>query len=118
MVVLDADARPGWCVGARRLMLADEAAVVVLDVSAVGAPDAATVDALARVLLTARRLGRTVRLRGVGPPLHELLLLFGLTDVLPGEAPGTRSSADVQPGPLIGGEARSRPTASTNRFSS
>jgi hypothetical protein len=41
------------------------------------------VDAIARVQLTARRLGRHVLLRGASPQLEELLRLSGLTGVVP-----------------------------------
>jgi anti-anti-sigma regulatory factor len=44
--------------------------------------DLATIDGLARLQLTARRLGRRVRLRDPSPALSELLDLFGLADVL------------------------------------
>lgn len=76
------------CGDLRDRLLASDADVAVLDVAALTAPDAATVDALARVLLTARRLGRTVRLRHASSRLVELLDLFGLDDRLPPEASG------------------------------
>jgi hypothetical protein len=44
-------------------------------------PDLAVVDDLARMLLGARRLGCSVRLRGAGAALLELLDLVGLGDV-------------------------------------
>jgi ABC-type transporter Mla MlaB component len=53
------------------------------DVEALIDPDAVTVDALARLQLTAQRLGRRVRLRGACRDLQELLGLCGLGDVLP-----------------------------------
>src|SRR5689334_11706945 len=56
---------------------------VTLDVRAVVAPNAATVDALARAQLLARRLGGSIRLQHAGEPLRELLALAGLLDVLP-----------------------------------
>ncbi len=46
-------------------------------------PDLATVDALARLQLAARRLGRSIRLRHASRELRELLSLAGLSDVLP-----------------------------------
>jgi ABC-type transporter Mla MlaB component len=46
-------------------------------------PDLIVVDALARLQLTARRLGRTVVLRHACPQLRGLLFLCGLHDVLP-----------------------------------
>ena len=80
-------ATAGLCGSLGQRLLESNADVAVLDVAALSSPDAATVDALARVLLTARRLGRTVRLRHASPRLLELLELFGLTDVLPAEEP-------------------------------
>jgi ABC-type transporter Mla MlaB component len=47
------------------------------------APDAVTVDALARLQLAARRHGCQVRLRGTSEELRELLDFMGLSDVLP-----------------------------------
>lgn len=73
------------CGSLRDRLLASDADVAVLDVATLTAPDAATVDALARVLLTARRLGRDVRLRHASPRLVELLELFGLDEELPPE---------------------------------
>ena len=55
-------------------------AVVVCDVSGLRA-DIVTVDALARLQLTARRLGRRIELRGT-PELARLLAFVGLADVL------------------------------------
>ena len=43
----------------------------------------ATVNALARLALTARRLGRRVRLRHASPELTELLAYVGLAEVIP-----------------------------------
>lgn len=80
-------AATAMCGSLRDRLLASDADVAVLDVAALSAPDAATVDALARVLLSARRLGRTVRLRHASPRLLELLELFGLADVLLTEEP-------------------------------
>lgn len=80
------DATVRMCGQLRDRLLASDADVAVLDVASLTAPDAATVDALARVLLTARRLGRSVRLRHASPRLRELLELFGLEDRLPPES--------------------------------
>ena len=57
--------------------------VVFYDVRGVTA-DAATVDALARLQLAARRHQCQVRLRGASPELRELVTFMGLRDVLPG----------------------------------
>jgi anti-anti-sigma regulatory factor len=50
--------------------------------------DAATVDALARLQLCARRRGLDIRLRGASGELRDLLALCGLGDVLRVEAGG------------------------------
>ena len=55
--------------------------VVACDVAGV-APDAVTVDALARLQLAARRLGCEVRLRNASVALLEVVELMGLTHVL------------------------------------
>jgi hypothetical protein len=54
---------------------------IVLDVGAL-APDAVTVDALARLQLAARRVGRRVRLHDASDELLELITFCGLRDVL------------------------------------
>jgi anti-anti-sigma regulatory factor len=59
------------------------AQLIVCDVSAVIDPDAATIDALARVQLTARRLGGDVRLRNACDQLRDLVTFVGLADVVP-----------------------------------
>jgi hypothetical protein len=51
---------------------------ICYDVAAVESPDVGTVDALARMALTARRLGRRLEIRGTRPNLGELLALAGL----------------------------------------
>jgi anti-anti-sigma regulatory factor len=57
----------------------------VVDVSALP-PDLATIDALARLALAARRRGGRVRLRGTSEHLRQLIRLTGLTGVLRVEA--------------------------------
>ena len=59
-----------------------EAAFAVCDVHGVNA-DAVTVDALARLLLAARRHQCQVRLRGASTELRELVAFMGLREVLP-----------------------------------
>ncbi|HXA28452.1 MAG TPA: STAS domain-containing protein [Candidatus Angelobacter sp.] len=56
--------------------------VVACDLSAVLAPDIAAVDALARLRLTALRLGAPLRLRPLSPQLHGLLRIAGLESAL------------------------------------
>ena len=53
------------------------------DVSALTHADELALDALVRLQLTARRLGRSLRLCNASPQLVDLLALLGLTDVLP-----------------------------------
>jgi len=53
---------------------------LVCDVGGVIRADAATVDAICRIKVTARRLGCTMRVRHGSPELVELLDLMGLCD--------------------------------------
>ncbi|MBA3347595.1 MAG: STAS domain-containing protein [Actinobacteria bacterium] len=55
--------------------------VACCDVTGI-APDAVTVDALARLQLAAARLGCQVRLRNASAELQQLVALMGLSDVL------------------------------------
>ena len=71
------------CERIRALLKNSDVRLVVCDVGALVDPDAVTVDALARLQLTARRLGHRVRLRGACGDLQGLLLLMGLSEVLP-----------------------------------
>lgn len=73
---------PALC--ARFVGLVDDARPgrVVCDVGALTAPDIATVDALARLELTARRRGLEICFSRASPRLVELLALSGLLGVL------------------------------------
>jgi ABC-type transporter Mla MlaB component len=73
---------PGLCARVCWLLERSGAEVALCDVSGVD-PDGATVDALARLQLAARRHGCRVRLRHASPELLELLDFMGLRDVLP-----------------------------------
>jgi anti-anti-sigma regulatory factor len=76
---------------------------VICDVSMVALPDAVTVEALARLRLTARRLGCDLRIRGVEPRLRTLIAFVGLADALAlGDLPLGGSAVEV------GGEAEER----------
>jgi ABC-type transporter Mla MlaB component len=57
--------------------------VVTCDVGRITDPDAGAVDAVARLQLTARRHGGSVRLRRVSRDLRRLLDLAGLGHVIP-----------------------------------
>ena len=74
---------PALTARAQRLMAGVNADRLVCDVGAITSPDAVTVDALARLQLTALRLGRRVRLEHASPQLRELLFFVGLSEVLP-----------------------------------
>ncbi|MBX6388453.1 MAG: STAS domain-containing protein [Frankia sp.] len=88
----------GWTLGAVRdreqipelcrqlalaLAAAPPAATVVCDVSGARDPTMVTVEALARLRLTARRHGHELLLAGAGPALLDLLVITGLGAVLP-----------------------------------
>lgn len=61
------------------------------------AADIATVNALCRRALGARRLGRTLRVIDAPGPLRELLSFLGLAEVVPGQSP-TASLEDRRAG--------------------
>ncbi|MFJ9796274.1 STAS domain-containing protein [Streptomyces sp. NPDC101145] len=69
-------------------------APAAVDVDALIRPGLAAVDALARLHLTARRLGHPLTVRHAGPDLRALLALVGLADRLlsPPGAPGGRTA--------------------------
>jgi ABC-type transporter Mla MlaB component len=79
---------PGLCDRVRALLGASPARVLVCDLGGSVRADAATIDALARVQLTAKRLGRRMRLRNAPAELRALLTFFGLDGVLRVEAVG------------------------------
>ena len=56
--------------------------VIVCDVSQILDPDGPALEALARLQLTAHRLGVTIQLQNACPVLVDLIALAGLTDVL------------------------------------
>ncbi|HEY5170700.1 MAG TPA: hypothetical protein VIK54_03125 [Acidimicrobiia bacterium] len=56
--------------------------VIACDVSRLVDPDGPALDALARLRLTAHRLGVTIELHNACPVLVDLIALAGLTDVL------------------------------------
>jgi len=74
------------------------AAVTIGTVGGVRSPDLATVDALARLQLAARRLGGSLRLRDVGDELGELLDLVGLRREVGGQPEGREELLGVEEG--------------------
>jgi ABC-type transporter Mla MlaB component len=73
----------GLCDQLLVLLHDSDSTVVICDVAAVTAPDAVTVEALARLQLTALRHGRQIRLHRAPTHLWDLLVLTGLRDVVP-----------------------------------
>lgn len=86
MLVIDAPVAAGdvprLCARLGDMLRCSDADVVVCDVRTVAA-DAATIEALARLQLTARRLGRRIRFLQASPDLDRLVSFVGLADVLP-----------------------------------
>jgi ABC-type transporter Mla MlaB component len=74
---------PWLCDRVRRLLEGGDADLVTCDVAALDNPDLAAIDALARLQLTARRMGRSIRLRHAQAKLRDLLALTGLCEELP-----------------------------------
>jgi STAS domain len=74
---------PALCERVRVFPEEGDAGQAVCDVGALVGPDVGTVDALARLQLAARRLGRPIWLRHASAELQELLALVGLGEVLP-----------------------------------
>jgi ABC-type transporter Mla MlaB component len=70
------------CERARVLLEASDADLVAVDLGVTVDADAATVDALARLHLTARRLGKRIRFRHACRGVRELVDLMGLGVVL------------------------------------
>lgn len=77
-----ASARAVLCAQVRRLIVRPDVDVVTCDVTGV-APNLTAIDALARLQLTARRLGGRIRLRGTTPDIAGLIDLTGVDEVLP-----------------------------------
>ena len=71
---------PGLCERVRAAV--HEGSPIVCDVSGLVDPDLGTVDLLARLKLTVKRLGGALELRGHNDRLAELLALTGLREEL------------------------------------
>jgi uncharacterized protein related to proFAR isomerase len=76
------DARSAVCAQVRRLLARGDVDVITCDVSSVR-PELGAVDALARLQLTARRLGGGIRLRAAPEDVAGLIRLVGVDAVLP-----------------------------------
>jgi hypothetical protein len=77
----------GLCARLRALLEESGAELVVCEVGALADPDAVTVDALARLQLTAQRLACRLCVRHASRSLRELLVLAGLAELLLGVEP-------------------------------
>jgi anti-anti-sigma regulatory factor len=93
---------PGLCDRVRRRVEETDAEVILCDVRGLGRPDALTIHALARLQLTARRLGRRVRLLDPPPELRDLLRFVGLDEALP-------AAGDLPVEPVGQAEQREQP---------
>lgn len=92
---------PLLCERLRLLVHGSGVEVVACDVRALAA-DVVAIEALARLALTARRLGCRVRLRRLSRELKGLLDLCGLADALPSLHPA-RTVDGSTPGAPVGG---------------
>ena len=72
---------PKLCADARSLLTASAADVLVCDVGGLKEPDVVAVDAVARLQLTARRLGSRICVRHASAELEELLRFTGLAEI-------------------------------------
>jgi hypothetical protein len=75
-----------YCDRARALLEGADGGPVICDVGAVVSPDAVTIEVLARLHLTALRLGYRIVLRDTGAELADLLNFAGLCDAIPSAA--------------------------------
>jgi ABC-type transporter Mla MlaB component len=78
---------PRICDALGKLLDVSDVEVVVCDVGALVRPDAVTVEALARLQLTAVRVGCRVRLCNVSDELCELIAFMGLRAPMSSESP-------------------------------
>jgi ABC-type transporter Mla MlaB component len=73
---------PALCSRTERLLRNGDITLVTCDVAAIDTPDLASLDAVARLALTARRVGATIQFVNACPGLSELIDQAGLTDVV------------------------------------
>ncbi|MFD5725625.1 lipid asymmetry maintenance protein MlaB [Streptomyces sp. NPDC058368] len=106
---LTRDAVPRLCADLEDLLAGSPTATSVhCDLSGVVHPDLTTIEAIARLSLTARRMGAPgLRLHGTPPELRALLGLVGLGSVMedvsaphpPPDGPGSRTAGTSGPRP-------------------
>jgi ABC-type transporter Mla MlaB component len=78
---------PAFCERALERIERSDEDPVVCDLGRVARPDAVTVEALARLQLEARRLGRRLAFRDARGDLRDLVAFVGLDRVLPCDRP-------------------------------
>ncbi|MCI0633615.1 MAG: STAS domain-containing protein [Actinobacteria bacterium] len=83
---------PALCKRVHAIVDSCDADPVHCDVGGLDEPDALTVDALARLQLTALRLGRRLGFEDACGELRDLVELLGLADVLPCAEPCAEAS--------------------------
>jgi ABC-type transporter Mla MlaB component len=99
------------CERVRGLLERSGADLVICDVGALDDPDADTVDLVARLQLTARRLGRSVRLMDACGELQDMLELTGLSEFVSASAelPLERGGHAEEREPALGVEGERDP---------
>jgi ABC-type transporter Mla MlaB component len=103
---------PGLCERAQVALTSRAASQLVCDVGAIVAPDAVTVDALARLQLTARRLGCQLRVQHASAELRGLLAFMGLSEVVPlSSGSGLEAGRQTEQREQIGGVQEERDSA-------
>ncbi|MFJ2089765.1 STAS domain-containing protein [Streptomyces sp. NPDC087901] len=91
---------PRLCADLEAILATSDATVVDCDVGGIVEPDLASVEAIARLSLVARRAGgRRLRLRATPPELRLLLDLLGLGDVVDLDDGSATVDAGRMPGP-------------------
>ena len=70
--------------------------VIACDASAIVVPSPSELEALARLQMTARRLGATIELHNASSALTDLIAVAGLADVLVVAGPGDDSGVEVK----------------------
>ena len=82
----------------RGILEANDAPAVMCDVRELTLPDLVMVDALTRLVLIGRQLGRSVEFRHVSPGLRGLFDLVGLSEVVCEEGQGDGPRSGVEDG--------------------
>jgi ABC-type transporter Mla MlaB component len=89
---------PGLCARLQATWSECDTPVVLCDVDGCVQTDLAAIDALARLQLSARRSGRSIRLQEASSQLHDLLAFAGLDEVVPRRELGVEPSRQPEDG--------------------